>query len=89
MQTDQNTPRSVFNLFLPKLKEQIEKFFPTPTQIQQLAIKEVLNGRNVLLIAPTGTGKTEAGCWPVFNQFLKANLNDVPKKGVSILYIRR
>ena len=87
MQTDQNPPRSAFDLFLPELQEQIKKFFQTPTQIQQQAIKKVLNGKNVLLIAPTGTGKTEAGCWPVFNQFLKANANNVPKKGVSILYI--
>ena len=78
---------SVFNLFIPKLQNEIKKLFKTPTHIQQKATIEILNGNNVLLIAPTGTGKTEAAVFPVFNQFLKLNKSSNEKKGIAILYI--
>ncbi|NVM54688.1 MAG: DEAD/DEAH box helicase [Candidatus Helarchaeota archaeon] len=84
---DQIEITSAFDLFLPKLRKQIKKLFKIPTQIQQKAINEILKGNNVLLIAPTGTGKTEAGIFPIFNQFLKSNELKGQGKGISILYI--
>jgi ATP-dependent Lhr-like helicase len=53
-----------------------------PTEIQRKAIPKILKGGDVLLIAPTGSGKTEAVLLPVFHQFLQNN-----KGGISILYI--
>lgn len=44
----------------------------TPTPIQQQAIPAALAGRDVLAIAPTGTGKTAAYALPVLHQLLKA-----------------
>ncbi|MCK4613511.1 MAG: DEAD/DEAH box helicase, partial [Thermoplasmata archaeon] len=65
----------------------------TPTKAQKKAIPEILNGSNVLLIAPTGIGKTEAAVLPVFHNFLlfrdefqKAGGKGNPP-GINILYI--
>lgn len=54
---------------------------PTPPQIT--AIPEILSGRNVLLIAPTGSGKTEAVLLPILNQLLTIR----NRQGISIIYI--
>jgi len=78
---------SAFDLVLPKLREQIKKEFIIPTQIQQKAIFEILNKKNVLLIAPTGTGKTEAAIFPVFNLFLKLKNENNRVQGISVLYV--
>jgi ATP-dependent Lhr-like helicase len=61
-----------------------------PTEIQRLALPRILMGENVLLIAPTGTGKTEGACIPVFELFLRMMPSQSMKarlEGISILYI--
>ena len=57
-----------------------------PSDIQQIAIPPILEGRNVLVIAPTGTGKTLASILPVFNMFLDQR-SAGGSKGISILYV--
>jgi ATP-dependent Lhr-like helicase len=59
-----------------------EAGFKRPTEIQSKAVPEILEGKNVLVIAPTGSGKTEAVLLPVFHQFLRKR-----SKGIAILYI--
>lgn len=54
-----------------------------PTAPQITAIPEILVGKNVLLIAPTGSGKTEAVLLPILNQLLA-----IPRReGISIIYV--
>jgi ATP-dependent Lhr-like helicase len=60
----------------------VERFGPL-TEVQHLAIPSVLSGKNVLIIAPTGTGKTEAAMLPVFSRLLDVEF----RHGISILYI--
>ena len=76
---------SVFKLFAKPIRKAIkERGFSKPTEPQTKAIPLILNGKNVLLIAPTATGKTEAAFLPILNQFLL-----MPEKppGMKILYI--
>ena len=42
--------------------------YQTPYPIQQIAIPEILNGKDILGIAPTGSGKTAAYVLPIVNQ---------------------
>lgn len=73
----------VFKLFSPKLQQLIEqKGFLEPTLPQKLGIPEIMSGKNVLIIAPTGSGKTEATMLPLFDMVGKNNL-----KPISVLYI--
>lgn len=62
-----------------KLEE--ERIFE-PTKPQKEAIPAILSGENVLLIAPTGTGKTEAASLPIFHQILSSKI-----KGTKAVYI--
>ena len=57
-----------------------------PSDIQRIAIPAILQGKNVLVIAPTGTGKTLASVLPVFNLFLE-HRSKGETKGISILYV--
>ncbi len=54
------------------------------TRIQDLAIPQILRGENVLLIAPTGTGKTLAAIVPIFHRFTEGR---EAAKGISIVYV--
>jgi ATP-dependent RNA helicase RhlE len=51
----------------------------TPTEIQEKAIPLVLNGKDIIGCAPTGTGKTVAFVLPVLNSLVVARLKQFNK----------
>jgi ATP-dependent Lhr-like helicase len=75
---------NVFDLLVKPVRKLVEqKGFPKPTEPQEKTIPKILEGKNVLLISPTATGKTEAGFLPVLSMLLQA-----PKTpGIKVLYI--
>jgi ATP-dependent Lhr-like helicase len=79
---------SVFSLLHKDIQEMLKskKIFK-PTLPQEKAIPHILTGKNILLIAPTGHGKTESALLPVFHEFLKEKTQLVNIKGISIIYI--
>ncbi|OGD44541.1 hypothetical protein A3K69_03115 [Candidatus Bathyarchaeota archaeon RBG_16_57_9] len=75
---------SVFNDLHDRIRVGLEVLgMSEPTPPQQKAMGPILRGENVLLIAPTASGKTEAALLPVFHGFLSAP----PVRGISIIYI--
>ncbi len=77
---------SVFELLAkPVQKALAELGFTEPTLPQTLAFPPVLEGKNVLLIAPTGTGKTEAVLLPVFSKLIEDKNKE--QKGIQVIYI--
>ncbi len=79
-------PSSVFELLAKPVRNALaEAGFTEPTLPQTLAFPPVLAGKNVLLIAPTGTGKTEAVLLPVFSRLVEQKQEE--KKGIQVIYI--
>ncbi|MBA7484598.1 ATP-dependent RNA helicase RhlE [subsurface metagenome] len=78
-------PRNVFEGFVKPIRRLIEeKGFKTPTETQEKAIPMILERKNVLLISPTATGKTESAVLPVLDMLLR-----IPerRRGIKILYV--
>ncbi len=59
-----------------------KKRFREPTEVQRRAFPIVESGKNTLIIAPTGSGKTEAALIPLLSRAL-----DEKWEPISILYI--
>ena len=74
---------SSFELLNEEIRKLALERFQQTTPIQEKAIPEILSGNNVLLIAPTGVGKTEAALLPILHRFMKQKHRD----GIGILYI--
>lgn len=80
-------PENAFQLLSKPVRRQLEREeIAEPSEIQKLAIPAILEGKNSLIIAPTGTGKTYAAILPVFDLFLSARSMETPV-GISILYV--
>ncbi|RLM94896.1 DEAD/DEAH box helicase [Halobellus sp. Atlit-38R] len=62
-----------------------ERGFTTPTEPQRRAIPPLASGENALVIAPTGTGKTETAMLPVFDAIVRSDSEE--REGLSALYI--
>ncbi|PSQ28887.1 helicase [Halobacteriales archaeon QS_9_67_15] len=59
-----------------------ERGFETPTEPQRRAIPPLVDGENVLVVAPTGTGKTETAMLPVLDA-----LQGSDTFGIGALYV--
>ena len=72
---------------VPELLQALEaEGYTHPTPIQQKAIPSVLDGRDLLGIAQTGTGKTAAFALPIL-QRLMADRKPSPRKGCRALIL--
>jgi len=79
------TEENVFSLLCRPVRRLVEeRGFTKPTAPQQSIIPHILAGKNVLLISPTATGKTEAAMLPVLHRFLMGGGH---RPGISIIYV--
>ena len=77
--------RTVFDGFVKPIRRLVEeKGFKSPTETQEKAIPKILEGKNVLLISPTATGKTESAVLPVLDILLRTSDR---RRGIKILYV--
>jgi ATP-dependent Lhr-like helicase len=72
-----------FELLAERVKGNLKAFgMEKPSEVQQKAIPVILAGRNLLCIAPVGSGKTEAALLPVLSMLLQKQCT-----GLSVLYV--
>ncbi len=73
----------VFELLSKRVQSALREFnINEPTASQRLAIPLILQRKNVLIISPTGTGKTEAALLPSLDLIYEQR-----GKGISLIYI--
>ena len=68
------------------LKALSDEGYSTPTPIQAQAIPPILEGRDLLGIAQTGTGKTAAFALPILHR-LAADRRPAPRRGCRVLIL--
>jgi ATP-dependent Lhr-like helicase len=80
----QGISKGAFDLLVKPVRRLVEqKGFLKPTEPQAKTIPVILEGKNVLLISPTATGKTEAAFLPILSMLMQ-----MPKTpGIKVLYI--
>jgi ATP-dependent Lhr-like helicase len=72
-----------FKLLPVRLQQALEALgYRRPTPVQEKAIPVVLRGFNAVIVAPTGSGKTEAALVP-----LMARLIGSQREGVKVVYV--
>jgi ATP-dependent Lhr-like helicase len=77
--------KKIFSLLDPRIQQELTNLgFIEPSPIQEKSLKRIMKRETLLLIAPTGHGKTEAAFLPLLNRLL----TDPPSsKGIQILWI--
>jgi ATP-dependent Lhr-like helicase len=79
------SPANAFDLLVKPVRRLVEqRGFSKPTEPQEKTIPKILEGKNVLLISPTATGKTEAAFLPVLSMLLHGQQGT---PGIKVLYI--
>ncbi|MCP4691495.1 MAG: DEAD/DEAH box helicase [Desulfobacterales bacterium] len=75
---------SIFHKFHPRLRHEIVNRlgWQTLRPVQEMAGAAILDGRNVVALAPTAGGKTEAAFFPVLSDILQR-----PADGVKCIYV--
>jgi len=78
--------QNAFQLLSPPLLAALkERGFDAPTDPQEKLVPIVKDGKNALLMAPTGTGKTEAALLPILDAMVREG--ETREKGTKLLYI--
>jgi ATP-dependent Lhr-like helicase len=77
--------KNAFDSLVKPVRRLVEqRGFLKPTEPQEKTIPKILEGKNILLISPTATGKTEAAFLPVLSMLLQGQKGT---PGIKVLYI--
>lgn len=76
----------VFAELLPEIKKGVaDKGYSVPTPIQQQSIPHLLEGRDILGCAQTGTGKTAAFALPILQYLKKGDVKTTPGEPLALI----
>ncbi|MGH8034454.1 MAG: DEAD/DEAH box helicase, partial [Lysobacterales bacterium] len=74
-------------MFHPAVQTWFDSAFPAPTPVQVSAWRQIHAGNNVLIAAPTGSGKTFAAFLCAINQLVVQKDQGCLSDGVQVLYV--
>jgi ATP-dependent Lhr-like helicase len=84
-------PRKSGDELLPGLEPRLAKWFrrkfAEPTDVQRIAVAQVLAGRSVLISSPTGSGKTLAAFLGIFDHLLRRQAEGPLATGIVAVYV--
>ena len=75
------------NLIAPILSAIKSKGYTTPTPIQMQAIPPILEGRDIMGCAQTGTGKTAAFAIPMLQKLYENKVSGKWPRGIKVLIV--
>ena len=78
---------SDLNLIAPIQRAIKAQNYTTPTPIQAQTIPEILNGRDILGSAQTGTGKTAAFALPILDYLGRQNRRPIPNEPTVLVLV--
>jgi ATP-dependent Lhr-like helicase len=79
---------SAVELLHPRVREALAKLgYTRLLPIQEKAIPVILSGVNTLIVAPTGSGKTEAALLPIFSMMAELRDKGELGGGVKVVYV--
>ena len=73
--------------FHPAVREWFSGRFEAETPVQAGAWREIASGKNVLIAAPTGSGKTFAAFLCAINELVEQSRRGPLQDGVQVLYV--
>src|SRR5512133_1579394 len=73
--------------FHPIVRQWFARTYGTPTPPQVLGWPSIAEGKNTLILAPTGSGKTMAAFLWAINHLIEQRLREELSPGVRILYV--
>lgn len=83
MNSNENDRNATLKMLVSEIVKLVEeRGWSGLTEIQRKAFRPILSGRNVIIMAPTGSGKTEAALLPILSKLIEE-----PADPVAILYI--
>ena len=78
---------NVFSLLHDNIRAVLKNMsISSPTEVQIQAIPKILEGASVLIISPTGSGKTEAALLPIFHKILLLDPH-TRQSGILAIYV--
>src|SRR4051794_36343953 len=87
METMPADPASVLGRFSPATREWFRAAFAAPTPAQVGAWQTVSAGRNALVVAPTGSGKTLSAFLWALDRLAVGAVPDSPQRRCRVLYV--
>ncbi|MEM2535157.1 MAG: DEAD/DEAH box helicase, partial [Candidatus Nezhaarchaeales archaeon] len=79
--------KNAFEMLNEEIRRELAALgFTRPTEPQEKAIPLILSGKNLLIVSPTGTGKTEAAVLPVLDMMLRLK-REGTCRGIMCIYV--
>lgn len=77
----------IYEILEKPVKEWFKRKYKTFTPPQRYAIKEIHEGKNVLICSPTGSGKTLSAFLAGINELIKLSMENKLEDRIYILYV--